>query len=269
MNLKIKKEELNIYGFTCLGDLLSKKQVDFFYKDLIEQKNIQIKKHGKEKISKYGELEFLRNCSSFHENYIKLIEEKWLNDFINATLNEKAIIHGYHGILTSEESKDLRSADQFSPMRFHRDVPWFKETRTCVLILMPLVDFEENNGPTEYVPSTHLFKNKPSEEFLEANAKKMIGKAGTVFAMDATTYHRAGINNSGKIRPMLQMNWTLAFFKQQINMWHDDKYNNCSDLVKSRLGYNVRTYNDPSEMFCDERKWKSGNYTMENVYING
>lgn len=268
MNLKIKKEELNIYGFTCLGNLLSKKQVDFFYQDLIEQKNNQINKHGKDTVSKYGELEFLRNCSSFHENYIKLIEEKWLNDFINTTLNEKAIIHGYHGILTSEESKDRRSADQFSPMRFHRDVPWFKETRTCVLILMPLVDFEENNGPTEYVPSTHLFKNKPSEEFLELNAKKIIGKAGTVFAMDAATYHRAGINNSGQIRPMLQMNWTLAFFKQQINMWHDEKYNNCSNLVKSRLGYNVRTYNDPGEMFCDERKWKSGNYTMENCYIN-
>jgi ectoine hydroxylase-related dioxygenase (phytanoyl-CoA dioxygenase family) len=268
MNLKLKKEELSIYGFTCLGKQLKKNQIDFFYKNLIEQKKKQIKIHGKEKLNKYGELEFLRNCSSFHENYIKLIEENWLNDFINEVLNEKAIMHGYHGIITSAESKDRRSCEKFSPMRFHRDCPWFKDTRTCVLILMPLIDFNENNGPTEYVASTHLFKNKPSDDFLENNSKKMIGKAGTVFAMDGATYHRAGINKSNKIRPMLQMNWTLAFMKQQIELWHNDKYEKYSDLAKSRLGYNVRTYKDPAEMFCEERKWKSGNYTMENTNIH-
>jgi ectoine hydroxylase-related dioxygenase (phytanoyl-CoA dioxygenase family) len=267
MKIETHKEEMDIYGFTCLGRMLTDEQVCFFREDLLKQKDEQIKKHGKEKLKKYGELEFLRNCASFHDNYLKLIESPWLNDFINNTLNEKAIIHGYHGILTSEESKDRYTSDKFSPMRFHRDAPWFKNTRTCVLILMPLVDFEEKNGPTEYVPSTHLFEDKPSEEFLETNAKKMIGKAGTVFAMDGTTYHRAGINNSGKIRPMLQMNWTLGFIKQQIDLWHDEKFEKSSDLVKSRLGYNVRTYKHPDEMFSDERKWKSGNYTMDNTHI--
>lgn len=263
----IKKEEMDVYGFTCLGKMLTDDEVCFFKKDLLQQKEKQIKKHGKKTLNKYGELEFLRNCGSFHKNYLKLIESKWLNDFINIVLNDKAIIHGYHGILTSKESKDRSTADKFSPMRFHRDSPWFKDTRTCVLILMPLVDFENDNGPTEYVPSTHLFQNKPSEEFLELNTKKMIGKAGTVFAMDGTTFHRAGINNSGKIRPMLQMNWTLAFIKQQIDMWHSKKYEKFSDTIKSRLGYNVRTYKNSSEMLCDNRKWKSGNYTMDNVHI--
>lgn len=267
MNLKLKKEEMNIYGFTCLGKMLTNFEIEFFRKNLLGQKEKQIKKHGKEKLKKYGELEFLRNCGSFHKNYLNLIESEWLNKFINTVLNDKAIIHGYHGILTSEESKDRESSDKFSPMRFHRDSPWFEKTRTCVLILMPLVDFEENNGPTEYVPSTHLFKNKPSEKFLELNAKKMIGSAGTVFAMDGTTFHRAGINKSGKIRPMLQMNWTLAFMKQQIEMWNNNRYGKCSDLVKSRLGYNVRTYNNPEEMFSEDRRWKSGNYKMDNTHI--
>ena len=132
---------------------------------------------------------------------------------------------------------------------------------------MPLVDFTEENGPTEYVPGTHLFENKPSEEFLESNSKQIIGKAGTVFAMDGTTFHRAGINKSKKTRPMLQMNWTLAFFKQQIDVWRNSNFDSCSELIKSRLGYNVRTYENPDEMFCEDRKWKSGNYTMENSSI--
>lgn len=264
---KRNKEELDIYGFTVLGKMLTDEQLDFFKEDLPRQKEKHIKKNGEDTLNKYSELEFLRNCGSFHENYLSLIESPWLNDLINTVLNEKAVLHGYHGILTNSNSADRASPDKFSPMRFHRDSPWFKDTRTCLLVLMPLVDFTEENGPTEYVPSTHLFENMPSQEFLEANAKKAIAPAGTVFAMDGSTYHRAGINHSGELRPMLQMNITLAFMKQQIDVWADDRFENCSDLVKSRLGYNVRAYKDPDEMFTDNRKWKSGNYSIENTRI--
>jgi ectoine hydroxylase-related dioxygenase (phytanoyl-CoA dioxygenase family) len=262
-NINLKKEELDIFGFTNLGKLLSDEQVKFFRNDLIENKVKHIQLHGEEKLNKYGELEMLRNVGSFHENYLKLIESNWLNDFINLTLNEKAILHGFHGILTNDKS----NGDRTLPLRFHRDAPWFKDTRTCVLILMPLVDFSEEVGPTEVVPSTHLFQNSPSQKFLEKNAKKMIMPAGHVFAMDGTLWHRAGANLSGKIRPLLQMNITLAFMKQQVDVWADNTFDNCSDLVKQRLGYNVRTYKNPDEMFTDNRKWKSGNYDTSNTHI--
>lgn len=263
MNLDLHKEEMNINGCSILGQLLTDEQIEFFKKDLIEQKIKNIEKHGIDKLNKYGELEMLRSCGRFHENYLKLIESNWLNNFINTVLNEKAIIHGYHGILTNGDSNGERSL----PLRFHRDSPWFKDTRVCVLILMPLVDFTENVGPTEYVPGTHLFQNKPSEKFLERHAKKLLVPAGTVFAMDGTLWHRAGKNLSGEIRPMLQMNVTLGFLKQQIDVWADDTFVDYSDLVKSRLGYNVRAYIDPDEMFTDNRKWKSGNYDINNINI--
>jgi hypothetical protein len=50
-------------------------------------------------------------------------------------------------------------------------------------------------------------------------------------------------------------------------VWADDTFAKCSDLVKSRLGYNVRDYKDPDEMLCDNRNWKSGNYDMTNASI--
>jgi len=263
MNLNLHKEEMDIYGFTNLGKMLSDDQISFFKENLLEKKEQHIKKHGKEKLNKYGELEMLRNVGSFHENYTKLIESNWLNDFINIVLNEKAILHGYHGILTNENS----SGNISLPLRFHRDAPWFKEMRTCVLILMPLVDFTEDVGPTEVVPSSHLFEKMPSQELLEKHAKKMIVPAGNVFAMDGTLWHRASRNKSNKIRPLLQMNITLAFMKQQIDVWADETFENCSDLVKSRLGYNVRNYKNPDEMLSDNRNWKSGNYDTSNIQI--
>ena len=260
------KKELDLYGYTNLGKMLSDDQVEFFRDNLIENKDRHIEKHGKDKLNKYNELEFLRNVGSFHEKYLELLESHWFNSLVNSTLNSKAILHGYHGILTNPESRDDLK-QRFSPMRWHRDAPWFKETRTCVLILMPLVDFVEEVGPTEVCPTSHLFEDMPNQDFLEKHTEKFIGKAGTVFAMDGALYHRAGRNVSGKIRPMLQMNVTLAFMKQQINVWNDDLFANCSDLVKSRLGYNVRDYDDPDDMFTDDRNWKSGNYDTRNITI--
>lgn len=263
MDTSLFKEEMNVNGYVHLGKLLTDEQVEFFRNDFFAQKEKHIEKNGIEKLNKYGELEMLRSVGRFHENYLKLLESSWFNEFVNAVLNEKAILHGYHGIITNNDSNGERSL----PLRFHRDAPWFKDTRTCVLILMPLVDFTEEVGPTEYVPGTHLFQNMPSQQFLEKHAKKLIVPAGSVFAMDGTLCHRAGRNISGTQRPLLQMNVTLAFMKQQINVWADDTFENCSELVKNRLGYNVRTYTDPDEMLSDNRKWKSGNYDTSNVCI--
>lgn len=264
-NILIK--EMDVYGYTYLNKKLTSEQIAFFSEDLIKQKEKQILIHGEEKLNKYNELEFLRNVGSFHENYLNLIESNWLNDTINSLLNEKAILHGYHGILTNSKSHKNAESEKFSPMRFHRDQPWFKDTRTCILILMPLVDFTEDNGPTEYVPSTHLFQDIPKQEFLEKHMKKLLAPAGTIFIMDGSLCHRAGINTSGELRPMLQMNVTLAFMKQQIDVWASGKFDHCSDIVKQRLGYNVRNYKEPEEMFNDNRKWTSGNYTMDNTRI--
>lgn len=263
MELSLHKEEMDVHGFTNLGSLLTDEQVEFFRTDLLDQKAKHVQKHGEEKLNKYGELEMLRSCGRFHDNYLKLIESDWLNGFINTVLNDKAILHGYHGILTNGDSNGERSL----PLRFHRDAPWFKDTRTCVLILMPLVDFVEESGPTEVVPGTHLFKNMPSQNFLEKHAQKVLLPAGSVFAMDGALWHRAGRNRSGKVRPLLQMNITAAFMKQQIDVWADDTFAAASDLVKQRLGFNVRNYKDPDEMFTDNRNWKSGNYDMTNLDI--
>ena len=64
------------------------------------------------------------------------------------------------------------------------------------------------------------------------------------------------------------MNVTLAFFKQQINVWADEAFAGASDLVKMRLGYNVRSYTDSDEMLTEDRRWKSGNYDLTNTSID-
>lgn len=259
----LERAELDTYGYTHLGRQLTDAQVNFFREDLLRQQARHIDQHGTALLDQYGEREMLRNCGRFGQQYLDLIDSDWLNSFIDTTLNARAILHGYHGILTTDKSNGAQSL----PLRFHRDAPWFKDIRTCVLILMPLVDFTPEVGPTEVVPATHLREDQPSETFLEKHAVPMLLKAGHVFAMDGTLWHRAGRNRSGRVRPLLQMNITVAFMKQQINVWADDTFAKASDRVKGRLGYNVRGYTDPDEMLSSHRSWTSGNYDLTNCRL--
>ena len=259
----LARAELDVYGFTHLGKQLTDAQVAFFRTNLLNHQAAHIRQHGEALLNAYGEKEMLRNCGRFGQQYLDLVDSEWLNTFINATLNDRAILHGYHGILTTGAS----NGDQSLPLRFHRDAPWFKDIRTCVLLLMPLVDFTTSVGPTEVVPSTHLFEGQPTQEFMETHAKPMLVKAGHVFAMDGALWHRASRNRSGAVRPLLQMNITAAFMKQQVDVWADDTFANASDRVKARLGYNVRAYKDPDEMLTTNRNWKSGNYDLANCRI--
>ena len=57
MEMKLHREEMDVYGYTILGKMLTEKQVNFFRNNLLEKKEEQIKKYGKEKLAQYGELE--------------------------------------------------------------------------------------------------------------------------------------------------------------------------------------------------------------------
>lgn len=259
------REELDINGYTELGPMINKETVQFLRETLLFEQQKHIATHGEDKLRKYGEVEMLRSCHRFNDQFRRIVTADWTTALINCALNDRAILHGYHGIISNSQS----SGDNAQPFRFHRDSPWFRDTRVCLLILMPLVDFVEEVGPTEIVPGSHLFEHLPSQAFMEKHGRKMLMPAGHVFAMDGTLAHRGAPNVSGQPRPLLQMNITVAFFKQQIDVWQQDEFDWDweSDAFRDRIGQRVRSYSDPDEMLTDDRKWKSGNYDVTNCRI--
>jgi ectoine hydroxylase-related dioxygenase (phytanoyl-CoA dioxygenase family) len=121
------------------------------------------------------------------------------------------------------------------------------------------------------IPSSHLFHEMPSEEFLERHKESSEGKAGEAFAVDATLFHRAGRNLSSDERPIIAIKYTLAPFKQQVDYCESAKelLEQASELVRQRLGWNVRvsqTYEEFRER-GPKRKWKTGQYDMENTDV--
>jgi ectoine hydroxylase-related dioxygenase (phytanoyl-CoA dioxygenase family) len=264
--MKIKLEELKYRGVTRLGRFLTNEQINWFKNDLENKKEEDIKLFGREELIKNYSLETIQDLGRFEGPYYDLIENKVLNEMINLALNDKAVIHSYNAIILDGKSKS-----EMVGHGFHRDMPWFPDCRTSVIVMIPLVDYNANNGSTQYVPGSHLFQEMPSLDYLEKYAESSEGKAGDAFIIDSTTWHRAGENKSGLQRPMIVIKYTLAPFKQQIEFYLSNKnLEKASETVKQRLGWNVRVPNDYLEgRVWDQtsRKFKSGQYDMSNTYL--
>jgi ectoine hydroxylase-related dioxygenase (phytanoyl-CoA dioxygenase family) len=260
----LRVEEMNVLGVTDLGLVLSPAEVSSFLEDVRRRKADDLAEFGRDELLANGDLEVVRDLARFGGMYFTLLENPLLNAFVDEVLNDKAVVHSYNAIVTRPDV----TSDMLG-YRYHRDQPFFKDTRTSVNVMIPLVDYSSANGSTQFVPSTHLFREMPSREFLERYTRSARGAAGQAFALDAALWHRAGENTSREERPIVTLKYTLAPFKQQVDFCVSaaKALVGASELVKARLGWNVRvcrTYEEFREP-GDRRKFKSGQYDMSNT----
>lgn len=266
--LSLLKEEMNVQGSARLGQILDENEVRTYFEDLLKRKRADIERFGEEALVKDGEIEVVRDLARFGGIYFSLLERPSLNEFVNTVLNEKAVVHSYNAIITRPDV-----SSEMLGYRFHRDQPFFKDTRTSMIVMIPLVDYSEANGSTEFVPGTHLFEQMPSDQFMERHVVRTSGRAGEAFAVDSALWHRAGRNRSADVRPLIAIKYTLAPFKQQIDFCESakDLLPTASELVRARLGWNARVCLNYEEFRVpgDKRKFKSGQYDMTNTRIHG
>lgn len=257
--MDVFKEEMNFRGVTDLGPRLSPSQVLSLKDDLVARKEHEINEFGEGELARHKDLEIMRNLIRFGGLYSKLIEEPWLNKFVDSVLDHTAVIQDMFAMITRPNINS-----EMTSYRFHRDQPWFKDMRTSVFVFFPLVDFTVENGATQYVPSTHTFKRIPSQGYLEKHKQHMTMPAGHAFAMDAALWHRAGYNLSTQVRPLIFLKYQLAFQKQPIDLCEANPHilETASPLLKQRMGWDCRSMASHIEYRDADRKWKPGQYEM-------
>ena len=233
------KEEIDRNGYCCMGRVLSENDVLWFESDLLNRLP--------------SDNDIVQTMFKFDQKYISLIENPIINDFVNQTLNNRAILQDVYGLANL-----MGNNTDLTRNRFHRDMPWLPFTRICVMIFIALTDIDEQNGATEIIPCSHLLRDEPSEDFANRNKRQVKLKAGEAFAIDATLWHKAGINHTKNPRTMLLLKYSLAFIKQPVDLYrlYEEKLAEASEIVKIRMGW-----------YTSENHWKPGNYVMENSYV--
>jgi ectoine hydroxylase-related dioxygenase (phytanoyl-CoA dioxygenase family) len=100
---------------------------------------------------------------------------------------------------------------------WHQDGPHLSQHRHlpahCLNVFVPLVDLTVANGPTEFVPTTHLF----GEFEAPRNPVAVCATAGDAVFMDYRIRHRGLGNNSTEARPLLYITYAKKGWTDKAN----------------------------------------------------
>ena len=260
------KEEMNRLGWSNVNHSINFDDIEFFKNDILSRKRQEIEKYGEGYLRDNNYLDITKCQFQFREPYIRLIESEWLNEIVDTLLNESAIMYDFFGLLNIDQDNQNHHRNQF-----HRDQAFLGGLRASILVIIPLIDFTEEVGPTEIVSGTHLFKEKPSEEFIANHFAKLIAKKGEVIVVDASLWHRGGKNLTSSTRPAIIIRYQLPFLKRPFDLAevYKEEMQNASPLLRKRLGFACREMNSFEEMFDLEVKFQKGQYNIDNLYYNG
>jgi ectoine hydroxylase-related dioxygenase (phytanoyl-CoA dioxygenase family) len=171
------------------------------------------------------------------EPFAKLLENPVLHAYLTPMLTDTCIIYAY----TSSSMPPQGS--NFS-RRIHVDSPrLIPGYPTNVGILLALDDFNDDNGPTEFLPKSQWRSDAPSTEEFERDAIRLYPKAGDACFFNARTFHRGGVNKSGKARHALSLNVCRSYMRQRFDyprLVPEDVVDKLGPVGRRFLGFNVR-----------------------------
>ena len=254
-------ENLKYLGWSRTETIISHKEIEFLKKNITEGFNEVYEKYTKEDLIRWNHQDILKCIFKFEPEWIDFISSHWLNNIVNIALNEVAILYDVFG---------LNNTGEFSSNRadFHRDQLYLGRLRASVLIIIPLVDFSKENGATEIVPGSHLIEEKPSREFLEENSISLTAKKGEIIVVDASVWHRSGLNTTKKERPSIIIRYQLPFLKRNIDLcsFYEKQLVTATDLIKQRFGWNCRENMNLDDCYSEVKKFALGQYQTKGLY---
>jgi len=209
--------------------------------------------HGGTDYKDYG---MVLLCSLYGGVFIEAFDNDVLIQGLNTIHGEGCIVYGY----TSSSMPPDKS--NFSK-RIHVDSPRFITsdyfTNTGAMILVD--DFTEDNGATWYLPGSHKKPEPPSEEYFQANAKRLIAKAGSIWFLNSRVWHAGGVNKTSEWRHSFTMNICKPWMKQRIDipraMAHMD-LSGMSAAARQKLGFDAQVPASYDEFYAppELRKYK-------------
>lgn len=106
-----------------------------------------------------------------------------------------------------------------------------------------LDDFTKDNGATEVIPKSHLWKDEADPRTLDSQAVPIVAPAGTLLLLDSRVVHRTGQNQSTRPRAGLFGWYTTPIYRTQENWFlslDNAVTDDASDELLTLLGYKSR-----------------------------
>ncbi len=207
-------EELKILGYTIIEDLIDSNDLKIYREklDLVYKK--QIDEFSTKELDIINDLQMARMPFLYDDTFCNLFTNKTILSLIEELLGKYFVLHLQNGIINMPNEIHHQTS-------WHRDLPYNDFTTSepiAISVLYCIDDFNMNTGGTNVLPSSHLFENMPSDEFIDNHTKQIEANAGSAIIFNSMLFHKAGNNTSINIRRGVNHMFTKPFIKQQLNI---------------------------------------------------
>lgn len=260
----IAVRELKKKGFSVLKKKISKKKC-IYLKKILEKFNYALSKSR-------NPVEYNFNIYCINKSFLKLAFDKDINEIVkeffvykkDTKLKTKNL--DYH--LNYIHHRCLNKPTP--PQKLHIDgkLPGVNPEISLSFIIY-LDDVDKPNGPTTYVPGSHLIKSLPKRT-KNLKVKSVLGKQGTITAFSGSTWHGSAIKTNYVSRGIILINFTRWFISQNFALPYlisKKIVQSLNDKEKRILGF----YDYPvvKNSRKDQKNLKHLFYKKNNIFVTG
>lgn len=252
-------EELRINGYALVPNVLDAARLADIRARLDAIHELDQRRFGTQALMEMREFGTLRFPMVDDRAFLELLNLQPVMEIVERVVGPTSILHLQNGIV-------LFPTESHQGMAFHRDFRVFmNDYAASVNAFLFIDDFTIVNGATQVVPFTHRVDTTPSQEFLEKHAVSAVGPAGSALLFDSKIFHRGGANRSDRPRRAVNMQFTQAMLRQQVDYAHclpEEEYAKLPERTQQLLGRFVRLPKSSEEFRvpADRRLHRGGQF---------
>lgn len=252
-------ERLRSDGFVLVENAVDPQTLAAAREKLDELHEADLAEFGEEALLAMREFGTLRFPMVRDRFFLDLIDLRTVMPLVERFLGPTCILHLQNGIVLFPSATHQQAA-------FHKDFrPWLNGADVSFNVFLFIDEFTAENGATLVVPGSHRSEASPSKAELDERAVCATGPAGAALVFDSRLWHRGGANRSGRPRRAVNMQYTSAFIRQQVDYAHcfaESEYAAFPERIQQLLGRFVRLPKSSAEFRvpAEQRLHRSGQF---------
>jgi ectoine hydroxylase-related dioxygenase (phytanoyl-CoA dioxygenase family) len=195
--LEIALETLVCHGFAVLKDVFSHDQVS----DLNERLESVYARQcaevgGEDKLLAIGDTDIVRLPLAYDSKFLDLALHPAITEAARRLIGPNVVLMMQNGVINRSERLQAQTA-------WHRDLNyqhWVCSRQLAISAMVCLEDFTEETGGTIFLAGSHKIEPMPSQALINSAAETPRADAGSIVLFDSMTFHRSGVNRSGRVR---------------------------------------------------------------------